>query len=326
MHRMTRLLALAVALSLAACNTAASARRAALRRGLDEARVSRSPAEIWPEVQRFLYERGYPLVGDDRAAIGQKPQGAVGRALARGFETRVRADGSRVLETDQDRARLRVRAEARPAPEGGSRVRLTLLKEMELNSLEVSEQRADELELALLQRLDPAAAARAAGEAPAVAAASAALAEDPWAAVRPLLGSWVGSGPAGGASVHWTFAFTEGGKFLEVRGSPLLFAGPTARSGPDEELGRISRDASGGMAWSQFTYGGQVDRWLREASGPERLVFLAASPESLPAGERARITFRPDGADGLVAALELAPAGQDFGPAGEVRLARGAPQ
>jgi hypothetical protein len=317
------LVPLLAALALAACSTAASARRAQLRRGLDEVRVSRSPEEIWPEVQRFLYERGHPLVGDDRIAIGQKPQGAIGRALSRGHETRVERDGSRTLETDMDRSRLRVRAEARPLEGGGSRVRLTVLRELELNSMEFSEHRDEELELALLRRIDPAAAAVAAGEAPPPASAPAAPPPDPWAPVRQLLGAWVGALPGGG-QVRWQFAFTEGGKFLEVRGSPLLFAGSTARSAAGEELGRISRDAAGArLVWNQFTYGGGVDRYQSVAPRADALVFESDSPESLPAGSRARLTLAPDPEGGLRATLEVAEPGKDLALAGDVRLKHG---
>jgi hypothetical protein len=321
MHRFARTLPVLLALSAAACTTAASARRAALRRGLDQAHVSGTPAEIWPEVQRFLHERGYPLVGDDRLAIGRKPQNAISKIFSRGFETRVGSDGSRILETDGDRSRTRVRVAARALPEGGSRLRVTLMKESEMTLQDVSEWRDEELELALLQRIDPAAAAGVLG-APPPQGAAAAPARDPWAPLRPLLGAWSGEVP-GGARVRWTFAFTEGGRFVEVRGSPLLFAGPAARPDPGQEMGRISHDAAADrFTWSQFTLGGQVDRYRSEPSAYDALVFLSETPESLAPGSRARLALRLDGDDGIVATLELAAAGKDLAPAGEVRLRR----
>lgn len=326
MHRTSRsaLVALLAVLSLAACSTAGSARRGQLRRGLDDARVSRSPAEIWPEVQRFLYERGFPLAGDDRVAVGQKAQGAVGRVFSRGHETRVAADGTRTLETEINGERLRVRAQARPLAGGGSGLRLWVLKERELNSMEVTESRDEELELELLERVDPAAAAAASGKAPPAAPASSPgePGADPFAPVRQLAGTWTGS-LAGGGQVRWQFAFTEGGKFLEVRGSPLLFAGPTARPGTGEELGRISRDAAGRLVWNQFTYGGGVDRYRSADPRADALVFEADAPESLPPGSRARLTLAPHAGGELRATLELADAGKDLAPAGEVRLTHG---
>ena len=188
--------------------------------------------------------------------------------------------------------------------------------------MEVSEERDDELELALLRRLDPAVGAAAAGEAPPPGAASAAPVEDPWTAVRFLAGSWEGRSQDG-ADVRWTFTFTEGGGFHEVRGTPLLFAGPTARPGAGEELGRISRDPSGGgLSWSQFTYRGQVDRWRSTPSAPGTIVFAATSPESLPPGSRAKLVLRAEGPDAIVASLELGAEGKERASGDEVRLLR----
>jgi len=113
MHRTCRALLLLLPLLSLSCTTAAGLRRAELRRALDQARLSRSPAEIWPELQRFLHQRGFPLVGNDPTALGLPAQGTVGRLFSSGHETRVRADGSRILETNlESRSRTRVRAEA----------------------------------------------------------------------------------------------------------------------------------------------------------------------------------------------------------------------
>jgi hypothetical protein len=324
MLRTARTLLLLLPLCLAACSTAASARRAELRRGLDQARLSRSPAEIWPELQRFLHERGFPLVGDDRLAVGLKAQGALGKIFSPGFETRVRGDGSRILETNVDEeSRSRVRAEALAVPGGGTQLRITMLRRSETNHTEYSEWRDVDLELALLERLDPVAAAAITGKAPAPQALAAAAAPDPWTAVRPFLGTWEGSLP-GGAAVRWTFDFAAAGRFVEMHGSPLLFAGPAAGPGGPEEMGRISPGAGGeGLAWHQFTNSGRVDRWRSEASSPDALVFLAESPESLPPGSRARLTLKRSGDERMTATLEVAEPGKDLAVVGEAPLRRG---
>jgi hypothetical protein len=158
LHRLSLLVA------LAACTTAGGARRAELRRALDEARLSRSPAEIWPEVRRFLHQRGYPLVGDDRLAREGAGPATVRKLFSVGFQTRVRADGSRVLETDpQGESRTRVRVEAMSAVAGGSRLRVRRIRPAELCVFETTESGDDDLELALLEHLDPAEAARVTG-------------------------------------------------------------------------------------------------------------------------------------------------------------------
>ena len=315
---------LAVILStLVACATAAGARRAELCRALDQARISGAPAEIWPEVQRFLYLRGYPLVGEDWLAVGKPVPSSAARMFSLGFQTRVRADGYRVLETDpRGNTRARVRVEATPAEGGGSRLRVRLLKLAEMNMVETTESRDEDLEVALLERLDPAAAARVTGRPLPLAVAGG----DRWARVRPLLGSWTGE-LADGTPVRWHFELVSDAQFLEMHGTPLLFAGPAARRG-GEEMGRISPAADGDrLVWNQFTSAGRVDRYEALATptatptGDEPLVFVAPSPESLPAGTRARLSLRRSG-DQLEAALGIAKPGNDFAPAGAVRLLR----
>jgi len=321
MHRTSRALLLLLPLLSLSCTTAAGLRRAELRRGLDQSRLSHSPAEIWPELLRFLHERGYPLVGNDPAAVGLPAQGMVGKLFSSGHETRVRADGSRILETNvQVRSRTRIRAEALAASGGGSFLRITVLKQSEMNPAEYAEEKDEELELALLQRLDPAAAAWAqGGTGPAPAATASPATGDRWAPVRHLVGTWTGTAP-GGAAVRWRFDFAGDAQFLEVRGTPLLFAG--GRAEPREEMGRISRDpATSRFTWRQFTSGGQVDQYQSEPGRPEALVFLAPAPESLPGG-RVRLTLGRDGDDELLAILETAEAGKDFAVAGEARLRR----
>ncbi len=334
MHRTARTLLFLLLFLATACTTAAGARRAELRRALDQARVSRAPSELWPDLLRFLHERGYPLVGDDRLAVGLGAQGSLSKLFSPGFATRVREDGSRLLETNgEERSGARVRAEALAVAGGGARLRITVLKPWDTNPHEYSEWRDEELELALLERLDPAAAARVAGREPpppapapggdaAAVAAGTAAGPDRWEPLRGLLGSWEGTLP-GGTPVRWRFELAAGGQFVELRGSPLRFAGPPEPSGAGEELGRISRDAAGGrMSWHQFTVGGRVDRYQVDLSRPGAIVLLAEEPAGPSPGARTRLTLGRDGDAELLAILELADPGKDFAVAGEVRLKR----
>ncbi|MBI5069125.1 MAG: hypothetical protein HZB56_12885 [Deltaproteobacteria bacterium] len=320
MHRTARALLLLFPLLALSCSTAAGLRRAELRRNLDQARLSRTPAEIWPELLRFLHERGYPLVGEDPAVLGLPTQGTLGKLFSPGHETRVRTDGSRILETNVElRSRTRVRAEALAVPGGGSSLRIVVLQQADMSPSEFTEGRDEELEVAILERLDPVIAAQVQGIA-APQAAAATAGRDGWAAVRHLVGTWTGTGP-GGAAVRWRFDFASDAQYLEVRGTPLLFAGPVARPGQHEELGRISRDGTGKLTWRQFTAGGRVDQYQPDPGRPEALVFVATAPESLPGG-RIRLTLGRDGDEEILAILELAEPGKDFAVAGEVRLKR----
>jgi hypothetical protein len=256
----------------------------------------------------------------------------------------VRGDGSRSLETDAGPDRTRIRAEALAVAGGRTRLRIAALKEREWTpGGEVSEFRDLDLELALLERLDPAAAARVEGKEPPAApvASAAALSpassaptatapapapgaagNDAFAPLRDLLGTWAGTLP-GGAAIRWRFEFVPEGGFLEVRGSPLLFAGPTARPGAGEEMGRISRAPGGDrLEWHQFTANGSVDLYRSEPAGGDAVAFLAEAPESLPAGARARLTLGRPKDDQVLVVLDVAEPGKDFAVAGAVRLKR----
>jgi hypothetical protein len=323
MRRSARpLFAVLLAALAPACATAASAHKAELRRTLDKARVSRTPAEIWPEVQRFLDQRGYPLVGNDRLAVGKPAQGSIPRVFSFGFQTRLLSDGSRILETDPMRdTRTRVRVEASPAEGGGSRLRVRLIKPAGMSTTDTVESRDEDLQLALLERLDPAAAARVTGRPP--PAPLPAASSNRWARVRPLLGTWTGQ-LADGTTTRWRFAVAADQQFVEMHGTPLLFAGPAAHA-VGEEMGRISRTVAGDrLVWTQFTNAGRVDRYETSASptAEATLVFVAQTPESLPAGARARLALRRSG-DQLEVALDIAEPDKDFAPAGTLRLTRG---
>jgi hypothetical protein len=277
-------------------------------------------------------------VGDDRLAVGEPARGGLWKLFSPGFQTRVGADGSRVLETDPlASTRIRARAEARALPGGGCQLRLRFIQQSDSNPVDQTESRDEALELALLERVDPAAAARVAGREPppaaAVATAAAPAPVDPWARLRPLLGTWTGALPDG-TPVRWRVSFAEGGQFVEVRGTPLLFAVPAAGGG--EEMGRISHTPAGdGLVWTQFTNAGKVDRYDAAVGGTtstsasttspsseaEPLAFVAQAPGPLPPGSRARLTLQGRG-EALVATLEIAEPGKDLAPAGEVRLAR----
>jgi hypothetical protein len=330
-----------------ACASTSSAHKAELRRALDRAVVSRGPAEIWPEVQRFLAQRGYPLVGADRVAAGRPAQGSISKLFSVGFETRARADGGRVLETDALKD-VRVHVEAMPAAGGGSRLYVRLVKRVEMSLTETTQSRDEDLELALLEQLDPTAAATVAGRtsppvkspapmppavtppAPAIASAPAAppsaaaptvAGADPWARLRPLFGSWNGR-LADETAVSWRFDLASASQLVEMHGTPILFAGHRERT-TGEEVGRVSGTGGDLLVWNQLTNAGKVDRYEAEATGPsdQAIVFVARAPESLPAGARARLSLRRV-EDQLEATLDIAEPGKDFAPAGSVRLSR----
>jgi len=181
MHRLAARAALVALLAAASgcATTAGQARARRLEAALDARPVTRPLDEVWGEARRFLAERGYGLAAEDAEAVGQEHTGLLQSALSRARATDTTPGGGRRLETGWAGDRSRFVAEATPAG-GGFTVRLTRIREHLTQPLRDGERRRDpDLELALLRRLDPAAAAEVEG------AASAPAAPVPRPAARP---------------------------------------------------------------------------------------------------------------------------------------------
>jgi hypothetical protein len=151
---------LAAAASLLAMGCATSASQAEVRRGLAEAAIPAEVADLWPEVQRFLDERGYELVGSDRAALGLPRRALLSRIFSSGHDTRIERNGSRVLETGEDARGVRVRARATPVLGRGCRVSFVAIQRSASDLSSFHEERDPELELVFLRRVAPEVAAQ----------------------------------------------------------------------------------------------------------------------------------------------------------------------
>lgn len=152
---------------------AAQARQERLRAGLDGLRYSVPPAAAWQEVRRLLADRGFPLAGEDAAAVGQKGLGIAG-LLSPARETHpyeesvgllpgllskpaTRSDGSVSLDTGWRNAGDRQHVDGL-VEKDGFRVVFTRILQDPANPRNEA-QRDLEMELELARRLDPAAAA-----------------------------------------------------------------------------------------------------------------------------------------------------------------------
>jgi len=130
-----------------------------LQSRLDSFRFSKPLDEVWPQVQRLLADKNYPLVGKDGDAVGD-PHGTLYSLFSPAKETSREADGSRWLETGWRKDQTRYRVEG--TPEGsGCRVVFTLLHEdtTEHGHDARERKRGLEMELELARRIDPEAAA-----------------------------------------------------------------------------------------------------------------------------------------------------------------------
>lgn len=151
--------ALAAATGCAALGTPSREER--LRAELDATVIERPLDEVWTAVRRLLGERGLALAGSDREAEGQSDVSTLAY-LSRAVETRETQAGGRRLETGWDGRRVRYVVEAIPAG-AGWRLRCTAIHEhLTEHGHDGWAERATEMELELLRRLDPEAAARVA--------------------------------------------------------------------------------------------------------------------------------------------------------------------
>jgi len=150
---------------------AGRARDAYVARQLDELRYAKPIDEVWLEVRRLLAEKGYLLAGEDAKAVGQD-RGFLGRLFSAAVETRGEGPDRRYLETDwgerRDR-RLRYRADGSSEGEG-CRVVITAISQSAAEPSEDSRYRDRAMELDLVRRVDPEAAARIEAGAEAAAA------------------------------------------------------------------------------------------------------------------------------------------------------------
>ena len=125
---------------------------------LDATVLARPLDQVWPEVLRLLAAGGFPLTGADADAVAQ-PARFLDGLFTRARETVVDGDGRR-LDTGWGPGRIRYHVEGVPA-EGGCRVRFFAAREDHTeHNRDADTHRDPDLELALLERVDPEAAAR----------------------------------------------------------------------------------------------------------------------------------------------------------------------
>ncbi len=118
---------------------------------------------VWPIALQVLADHGYELVGGDRSSAGQPPPGDLDGFTGDGVATRA-VDHRLVAETmEDDRGRfrhgLRYRVEGIDTGGGTCRVLFTGVQRFK-DSLDVDEWRDLDLELELVRRIEPGAAAR----------------------------------------------------------------------------------------------------------------------------------------------------------------------
>ena len=141
---------------------------------------------------------------------------------------------------------------------------------------------------------------------------------DVWEPLRYFVGSWEGTskGQAGNGKVEREYKFALNGAFLEVKNKATYAPQDKNPKGEvHEDLGLISYDKMRKkFILRQFHVEGFVNQYTLANLSPESktLTFDTESIENIPAGWRARETYKILSNDEFVEIFELAPPGKEF--------------
>jgi hypothetical protein len=154
--------------------------------------------------------------------------------------------------------------------------------------------------------------------APAVPSQESPAPADPWAPFRFFVGTWEGSGegsPGAGTGVQ-TFEFILRGTFLHVRNKAVFDPQDKNPKGEThEDWGVFSYDKSRKtFVFRQFHVEGFVNQYVLEKSSADgkTFVFVTEEIENIPAGFKARLTYKILDADTFEQTFDLAAPGKDF--------------
>jgi hypothetical protein len=152
-------------------------------------------------------------------------------------------------------------------------------------------------------------------------------APDPFAPIRGLVGTWetTSAGQPGQGRGERTYQFELGGTVLAARNRAVY--PPQAKNPKGEvhqDIGFFSYDkARKKLVLRQFHSEGFVNQYVADpARDGTTIVFETESIENIPAGWRARETYRFVGPDDVVEVFELAEPGKEFEVYSETRMLR----
>lgn len=141
---------------------------------------------------------------------------------------------------------------------------------------------------------------------------------DPWAPFRFFVGDWEGRGEGGpGASTgRQRFEFILGGAYLQVRNKAVFAPQEKNPKGEvHEDWGVFSFDKSRRtFVFRQFHIEGFVNEYVLETPPADgrTFVFVTERIENIPAGFKARLTYRILDPDAFEQTFDLAAPGKDF--------------
>ena len=151
---------------------------------------------------------------------------------------------------------------------------------------------------------------------------------DLWKPLRFFEGSWEGSskGEPGGGTVKRDYRFILRGKFIEARNIVTYSAQEKNPKGEvHEDIGMFGYNRSRkSFTLRQFHVEGFVNQYVLDSisTNGATIVFVTESIENIPAGWKARETYRITGVDKFTETFELAEPGKDFVRYSESHLKR----
>ncbi|HET9747283.1 MAG TPA: hypothetical protein VFP97_16325 [Chitinophagaceae bacterium] len=149
-----------------------------------------------------------------------------------------------------------------------------------------------------------------------------------WLTLKPFVGEWKGEGGGkpGQGIYERSYQFILNNRFIEIRNKSTY---PPTDKNPKgevhEDIGYFSYDnAKKTFMLRQFHIEGFVNEFRLESIWPDKktLVFMTESIENIPAGYRAKETYRLIGDDEIEETFEIAEPDKDFKVYSKVKLVR----
>ncbi|HKY28566.1 MAG TPA: hypothetical protein VJM12_11570 [Pyrinomonadaceae bacterium] len=141
---------------------------------------------------------------------------------------------------------------------------------------------------------------------------------DVWAPMRFFVGEWEGTGEGkpGVSKTQREYSFVLNNKYIQVRNRSQYDPQPKNPKGENhEDWGMISFDRGRKQfVLRQFHVEGFVNQFIMTSSSSDgkTFTFTSESIENIPAGWRARETYKLVSADEFIEVFELAQPGKDF--------------
>jgi hypothetical protein len=141
---------------------------------------------------------------------------------------------------------------------------------------------------------------------------------DAWEPLRSLVGIWegTGNGQPGVSKVHREYRLVLNDKFIHVQNKSTYDPQPKNPKGEvHEDWGMLSFDKGRKkFVLRQFHVEGFVNQYVMTSASADgkTIVFTSESIENIPAGYRARETYKLLGPDEFTEVFEIAEPGKDF--------------